>query len=76
MKKLVTFLGMCLGTGLGCMAALIVFVLIAGFSWLVTCGIVYLITLCFGFTFSWITSTGIWLVIICIGGIFRTSDKE
>ena len=36
------------------------------FSWLITCGIIYLITLCFGLQFKWIIATGIWLVIFLI----------
>lgn len=36
------------------------------FSWLATCGIIYLITLCFGLEFKWIIATGIWLVIFLI----------
>lgn len=32
-------------------------------SWLITCGIVKLICLCFGLTFTWLIATGIWLLI-------------
>ena len=32
--------------------------------WLVTCGIIKLITLCFGWTFSWLIATGIWLILL------------
>lgn len=38
--------------------------------WLITCGIVKLICLCFGFSFSWAIATGIWLVIIILRTIF------
>ena len=34
-----------------------------GISWLITCGIIKLITLCFGWTFKWSVATGIWLII-------------
>ena len=49
---------------LGILVALIV-------SWLITCGIVKLICLCFGLTFTWLIATGIWLLIILLKNIFR-----
>lgn len=32
-------------------------------SWLSVCGIIKLITMCFGLTFSWSVATGIWLIL-------------
>ena len=46
--------------------ALAVAVICYGISWIATCGIVKLITLCFGWTFSWGIATGIWLVLVLI----------
>lgn len=46
------------------MILLIIFV--TGFSWITTCGIIKLITMCFGWTFKWSIATGIWLVIYFI----------
>ena len=40
-------------------------------SWLVNCGIIKLITICFGLRFSWAVATGIWLTLILIGGTIR-----
>ena len=40
-------------------------------SYLATVGLVYLITLCFGWTFSWIIATGIWFVLILLKGLFK-----
>lgn len=40
-------------------------------SWLIICGIVKLICLCFGLTFTWLIATGIWLLIILLKNIFR-----
>ena len=39
----------------------VVFILMLafGFSWILTCGIYKLITLCFGWTFKWSIATGI-----------------
>lgn len=43
--------------------------LICGASWIITCGIIKLITLCFGLPFSWSIATGIWLIICLISAI-------
>ena len=51
------------GTALGCLGVILILALAGGISWIVTCGIVKLITLCFGLTFSWPWATGIWLVL-------------
>ena len=42
----------------------VILILIVGlaFSWICTCGVIKLITLCFGWTFKWSVATGIWLV--------------
>lgn len=39
-------------------------------SWLVTCGIIKLITMCFGWTFTWGVATGVWLIILIAKSIF------
>lgn len=52
---------------------IIVFALVIGASWLMTCGIVKLITLCFGWTFTWPMATGIWLCLWLLGTVF---DKK
>lgn len=39
-------------------------------SWIVTCGIIKLITLCFGVAFSWLIATGIWLVFLLLKSVF------
>lgn len=40
-------------------------------EWLIICGILKLITLCFGLTFSWLWATGIWLIILILRTIFK-----
>ena len=48
-----------------------------GLSWIVTCGIIKLITIRFGWTFKWSVATGIWLLICIMRSIFITSvDKS
>ena len=51
-------------------------ILCYGISWIVTCGIIKLITLCFGLTFKWSIATGIWLVICLLRSIFRVTVKK
>jgi hypothetical protein len=43
----------------------------------VTAGIIKLITLCFGWPFSLLTATGIWLILALARSVFksRNSDK-
>lgn len=40
-----------------------------GISWIAACGIIKLITMCFGWTFSWGVATGIWLI-LCLVKLF------
>ena len=39
-------------------------------SWLLTCGVIWLVTLCFGLTFSWAIATGIWLILWLLSSVF------
>ena len=58
-------------------ATLIALVVYCGLSWLVTVGVIKLITLCFGWPFSLLAATGIWLIMALARSIFksRNSDK-
>lgn len=58
------------GWFLGILIAILLYLLIAGVSWIITCGIIKLITLCFGWAFSWAWATGIWLVMYLLRSIF------
>ena len=51
----------------------LVAILVAGISWITTCGIFYLITLCFSLEFSWLTATGIWLILLLVGGTVKSN---
>ena len=51
------------------------FILLVGFSWLFTIGVIKLITLCFGITFNVLTATGIWLILWFLGSIFGNWKK-
>lgn len=56
--------------------ALIVVLLSFGLSWLITCGIVYLITACFSLEFKWSIATGIWLILVVIKSIFNNNKTS
>lgn len=55
----------------------ILFILVVIFcyaiSWIVTCGLIKLISLCFGFAFSWAIATGIWLVLVLLRSVFHVT---
>ena len=55
----------------------IVFLVIAfGFSWILTCGVIKLITLCFGWQFKWSIATGIWLVMCLARTVFKNNSSS
>ena len=56
--------------------AFLIILIIAGLvflEWIVTVGIIKLITLCFGWTFKWSIATGIWLIICILQSIFKSN---
>ena len=61
---------------MGFLIALILFAVMLGISWIGTCGIIYLITLCFGLTFKWAIATGIWLILLLISGGIKITYKK
>lgn len=61
------------GFAFGCLCALAVLAVIAGISWIATCGIIYLITLCFGWAFDWLIATGIWLLMFLLSSVFKSN---
>lgn len=58
---------------IGAILAIIIFYAI---GWIVTCGVIKLITMCFGWEFSWAVATGIWLIILILKSIFRVTVKK
>ena len=60
----------------GIIAVLFLMVALTAFSWIVICGIVKLITICFGWAFSWPIATGIWLVMILLRMVFVQSNSS
>lgn len=54
---------------------IIITLLALAFSWIATCGITKLITWCFNVDFSWEIGTGVWLILLLLGG-FRINVKS
>lgn len=64
------------GTGTAVIVVIVFLILCAGLSWLITCGTIKLITMCFGLTFNWATATGIWLALGLLGSAFRVTVNK
>ena len=62
--------------GIVAVVVILLFVICRGISWIVTCGIIKLITMCFGLEFSWAVATGIWLIICILKSIFNVTVKK
>ena len=63
----------------GGIVAAVVILLVAvcyGISWIATCAIIKLITMCFGWEFSLAIATGIWLIICILKSIFNVTVKK
>lgn len=60
----------------GCLLVIFATLFIIALSWLTTCGLLYLITLCFGWAFSWSIATGIWLVLLLLSSIFGSNSSK
>lgn len=46
-----------------------------GVSWLAMCGIIKLITMCFGLSFKWSVATGVWLILCVLKMTFHKSKN-
>ena len=62
----------------GVIAIVAIFILACcyGLGWIVTCGVIKLITMCFGLTFKWSIATGIWLIICILKSIFHITVEK
>ena len=62
--------------GIVALISIAILIGLGAISWLITCGLFYLITLCFSLEFSWLTATGVWLVMILLRSIFSVTVKN
>ena len=66
-----------IATGGSALLLTIIFLIVAfGVSWIVTCGVIKLITMCFGWQFKWSIATGIWLVMCLARTVFKNSSNK
>ena len=56
--------------------AVIAVVAIYAIDWGVTVGILYLIYMCFGWEWSWLVATGIWMIMVLARSVFKTYIKK
>ena len=61
---------------MGCILAVLFIIFVYALSWIVTCGLIKLITLCFGWAFSWVIPTCIWVVILFLKTIFYDGSSK
>lgn len=59
---------------LGFIVGILIVAVCYAISWAITCGVIYLITVCFGLEFSWLIATGIWLI-LCLLGVGKPNIK-
>lgn len=55
---------------------IIFLIVVFAFSWIVTCGVIKLITICFGLKFKWSIATGIWLVMCLARTVFKNNSSS
>jgi hypothetical protein len=67
MKKILNLFA---GGLIGGIIALLILGLLSCISWIAVCGVIKLITICFGWTFDWLIATGIWFIMILAKSIF------
>lgn len=60
----------------GCLIWLLAMAFVIGLSWSCTCGLIFLITLCFGWEFSWAVASGVWLILLMVSSFFRSNNSN
>ena len=61
---------------MGILALIITLIIVGAFDWLVTAGLVWLITLCFGWEFSFGMTTGVWLIQLLVAWFYYRIKKK
>lgn len=64
------------GKIIGGLAVVLVFLALCAVSWGITCGVIKLVTLCFGWTFTWKMATGIWLIMFLVRSVFTHASGK
>lgn len=58
------------GTVLAVVLTALIVIAFYALSWIATCGLIKLLTMCFGLTFKWGWATGIWIILAILQAIF------
>ena len=66
LRRFASRVGFCLG----CFMKILTVFATIGLSWLTACGLCHLVTLCAGWTFTWLLGTGVWVFMLLLIGIF------
>lgn len=64
------------GLAIGCLTAILIYIFACALSWIVTCGVFKLITLCFGWEYTWGIATGIWLIMYLAKQVFSSGEVK
>lgn len=56
--------------------AILLTALVVALSWGLSVGIIYLVCLCFSWSFDLLIATGIWLVLTLVGSFFRSTGRK
>lgn len=62
--------------GIAVLFFILIIATVYGVSWICTCGVIKLITMCFDLTFKWSVATGIWLVLCILRSIFNVTVRS
>jgi len=62
--------------GIAVLFFILIIAMAYGVSWICTCGVIKLITMCFGLTFKWSVATGIWLILCILRSIFNVTVRS
>ena len=55
---------------------IVLLIISCALSLVVTCGIIKLITICFGLKFKWPVAIGIWLIMCLLSEIFKSGNGK
>ena len=62
--------------GIVALIVIALLILVYGISWIATCGIIKLITMCFGWTFKWSIATGTWFILTLLHSFFTVPNSK
>lgn len=64
------------GMGTAALIVALFLVFICGISWLISCGLIYFICLCFDLQFKWKIATGVWIAMCILQSVFTCRNNR